>query len=132
VSGGDTGPRNYSIQYVVRGGENTPQNFINGSGRVDPPYSNLTGFSVVTAPGMSVEQLAIARSYPNTSISYSTTDALRSVGVKVVPTPFPERGNPLHATGVVQIPLDPALAAKISAMFRQMPNPSKGKCAAKK
>ena len=109
-------------QYVVRGGVAAPANLIQGSSPVDPPYQNLTGFSVTTAPGMSVTQLALSRNYPNKQISYTTVGALQGIGVPVRPTPFPN--NPLHGTALVPVPLDPARAAQISALFSQMPNPS--------
>jgi RHS repeat-associated protein len=112
-------------QYVIRGGLAAPDNLIRFSGPVDAPYANLTGFSVTTAPGMSVQQLAMVARYDNGKISYTTTATLASIGVRVVATPFPDRGMPLHATAVVPVPLDPARAAQISAVFTRIPNPAK-------
>lgn len=109
-------------QFVVRGGMATPGNLIQGSGPVRG-YGGLTGFSVTTARGMSVDQLAFAGRYPNGQISYSTTAALSAAGAPVVATPQP--GMPLHGTVSVPVPLDPVTAAKISAAFKQKPNPAK-------
>jgi hypothetical protein len=60
--------------------------------------------------------------YPNNQVSYTTTADLLDVGVTVVPTPFPN--NPTHATATAPSPLNPVLAAQISAAFMQMPNPA--------
>lgn len=108
-------------QYVIRGGLATPQNLMTGSTPV--PGTNLSGFSVTTAPDMSVTQLAAVANYPNAMISYTTTAALEGIGVPVVPTP--SAANALHATAVVPVPLDPAKAAQISAAFARIPNPSR-------
>ncbi len=116
----------YSPQYVIRGGLAKADNLIEYSGPVES-YPGVTGFSVRTAPGMSPTQLALtAPTYPNKMISVTTVDALRNVGVPVVPTPNPTRGisNPLHATAVVSLPLDPERAAAISEVFSQMANPA--------
>lgn len=108
-------------QYVIRGGLATPQNLMTGSTPV--PGTNLSGFSVTTAPDMSVTQLAAVANYPNAMISYTTTAALQGIGVPVVPTP--SAANALHATAVVPVPLDPTKAAQISAAFARIPNPSR-------
>lgn len=108
-------------QFVIRGGLAAPQNLITGSTRV--PGSNLSGFSVTTAPNMSVSELAAVANYPNAMISYTTTANLAGVGVPVVPTPT--AANALHATAVVPVPLDPKKAAEISAVFARIPNPSR-------
>jgi hypothetical protein len=100
-----------------------PDNLIGGAKSVVSPYDSLTGFSVSTAPGMSVQDLANIAQYPNNIISYTTVDALAVIGVPVVPTPFP--GMPIHGTAVVPIPLDPARAAEISSVFQQIPNPAR-------
>jgi len=78
---------------------------------------------------LSVAQLAqspnYGKGYPNTNISYTTTADLLDVDVTVVRTPFPDRGNPFHATAQVPDPLDPAQAGQISAVFKRMANPAK-------
>jgi hypothetical protein len=109
-------------QYVTRGGTAAPTNLIAGTGPVAPPYNNLTGFSVNSAPNMNPTQLAMLANYPNNQVSYTTTADLLDVGVTVVPTPFPN--NPTHATATAPSPLNPVLAAQISAAFKQMPNPA--------
>lgn len=49
------------------------------------------------------------------------------MGIGVAPTPLVGRpgleGQPLHLTVLVEAPLDPSLAAAISAKFERMPNP---------
>jgi hypothetical protein len=108
-------------QYVIRGGMASPQNLITGSTLV--PGTNLSGFSVTSAPGMSVNQLAMAANYQNGQISYTTTADLGAIGVPVVPTP--SDNNALHATAVVPVPLDPTRAAQISGVFTRIANPAK-------
>lgn len=112
------------VQYVIRGGLATPGSLAAGSGPVRAPYDSLTGFSVTTAPKMSIDQLALVANYPNGQISWTTVQELAKIGVPVVPTPFDRM--PLHGTAVVPIPLDPARATQISNVFRQMKNPARG------
>jgi len=107
-------------QYVIRGGLASPENLIEGSTEVRG--YNFTGFSVTTAKGMTVEELAMARRYPNRKISYTTVATLEGIGVPVQPTPNDD--NLLHATAVVPIPLDPARAVQISALFTRIDNPA--------
>ena len=121
LSGDTPQSQRTSPQYVIRGGLASPQNLIAGSTLV--PGTNLSGFSVTSALGMSVNQLAMAANYPNNQISYTTTAALGGVGVPVVPSP--STNNPLHATAVVPVPLDPTRAAQISGLFTRIPNPAK-------
>lgn len=110
-------------QYVIRGGIPSPENLIRSAGPVASPYELLTGISVTTAPGLTVAQLAAAANYPNRQIGYTTVQALAAIRVGVAATPF-ER-MPLHGTMVVSIPLDPSLAARISAVFTQILNPAR-------
>jgi hypothetical protein len=106
-----------SYQYVVRGGFAVPQNLINGSSYT--PYG-VYGFSVQSAPGVSVDNLAKAGQFPNSTISVSTVTKLTSVGAIVTQTP----GVGYHATVVVPAPLSNAQAALISAQFQTgIPNP---------
>jgi RHS repeat-associated protein len=118
---GDT--RQQSPQYVVRGGVTTPESLIRGTSSFSYNGSAMSGFSVVTAPNMSVDQLASAAQFPNSQISYTTTAQLATVGAPVVPTPT--GNNQLHATVNVPNPLDPKQASAISAVFKQKPNPVK-------
>ena len=64
----------------------------------------------------------MARRYPNRKISYTTVATLEGIGVPVQPTPNDD--NLLHATAVVPIPLDPARAVQISALFTRIDNPA--------
>ena len=118
---GDTAKTNE--QYVIRGGLAAPENLIRGSVQVKAPYQNLTGFSVTTAPGMTIGQLARAAQYENRMISFTTVEELATIGIVVAPTPFP--GMPLHGTVVVPIPLDPALAEQINNTFTRVTNPAR-------
>lgn len=52
----------------------------------------------------------------------TTVSALAEIGVPVVPTPSDD--NPLHATAVVPVLLDPARTAQISDIFDRQPNPA--------
>lgn len=106
------------VQNVVRGGITTPQSLIDRSAE-HIAVPGLYGFSVQSAPGLSVEQLARAGGFPNRQISVTTTAALAELGIAVVPSP----GAGYHATAQVPNPFPPGLAAQISGIFRQQPNP---------
>lgn len=110
-------------QYVVRGGRATPQNLMDGSTSFPYKGKTMSGFSVSSAPGVSVQDLAAAGNYKNGEISYTTTGKLEKLGVPVTPTPT--SNNALHATAGVNVPLDPAKAAAISAAFKRIPNPNR-------
>src|SRR5690348_4114624 len=86
----------------------------------------LTGFSVNSALGMTVTEIAVAQPVQNNQISYTTVQQLEGVGVSVVPTPTGP--NPLHATVNVPNPLTPAQAAVLSSQFRQAPDPVPRNC----
>ncbi len=104
-------------QPVVRGGFATPESLIRGT--TQTPFG-LYGFSVQSAPGRTIDELARAGRFPNGTISVSTVDALRAVGAIVTPSP----GVGYHATVVVPAPLSNAQAALISAAFATgIPNP---------
>ena len=108
------------IQYVVRGGLADPNNLIAGSQSTNF-LGGISGFSVTTAPGLSVPQLAQAGNYPNGSISWTTTGQLATLGLGVVSTPT--SSNPFHGTVIVPIPLSLPLATAISAQFQTILNP---------
>lgn len=110
-------------QCVIRAGIATPESLIRGTSTFTYNGSTLSGFSVTSAPNMSINQLAAAANYPNGQISYTTTSQLASVGAPVVATPL--SGQPLHSTVTAAYPLSSAQAAAISAQFKQMPNPAK-------
>jgi RHS repeat-associated protein len=105
-------------QYVVRGGIATPDLLITRSAE-HTSVPGLYGFSVQSAPGVSVNDLARAGAFPNAMISVTTTAELAGLGVAVIPSP----GAGYHATVQVPNPLPPDLAAEISGVFEQQPNP---------
>jgi hypothetical protein len=81
----------------------------------------MTGFSVTSAPGLTLDQLAKYAQYPNGTISYTTTNTLAGMGIQVAPTPQPN--DPLHSTVVVPYPLpDPQAQAINSAFAGKMQN----------
>jgi len=106
------------IQNVVRAGVATPNSLIAGSAE-HSAVPGLYGFSVQSAPGLSVDDLARAGAFPNRQISVTTTAELAGVGVAVVPSP----GAGYHATAQVPNPLSADLASSISGVFRQQDNP---------
>ncbi len=105
--------------FVVRGGITTPQQLQRGVAE-HRAVPGLTGFSVQSAPGLTVAELAAAGQFPNSQISVTTVRQLLSVGVVVVPSP----GRGFHNTAVTPLPLSDEQAALISSVFRQQPNPA--------
>ena len=107
-------------QYVVRAGMARPDNLIAGTAahRLVP---GLTGFSVQSAPGLSVEELARGGEFRNGQISVKTVGALQRHGFEVV-FPTPGRGG-YHATVRAPDPLPPDIAALLSGLFVQYRNP---------
>ncbi len=83
---------------------------------------NGFGFSVQTAPGMTVDALAKGGSFPNSRISVSTVKKLESIPGVVVNWSTVGYGA-YH--GTVNIPDPPPLliCEAISRAFRQRPNP---------
>jgi RHS repeat-associated protein len=114
-----TGRKPSEDAYVVRGGVTTPKQLQAGTAE-HRGVPGLTGFSVQSAPGMTIEQLAAAGQFPNSQISVTTVSQLDAIGVRVVPSP----GRGFHNTAVVPLPLPDKLAAEISAVFRQQRNPA--------
>ena len=107
---------------VVRGGQNLPENFAQGSGVQISADGKLHGVSVNSAPGLSAAELSAPNprtGYPgirNNQIGVTTAGAIRAAGGDV--TASPTRGNPHHAT---LNGLDPQ---KASDLFRPTtPNP---------
>src|SRR5271166_2064645 len=107
-------------QYVVRAGMARPDHLIAGTAahRLLP---GLTGFSVQSAPGVSIEELARGGQFRNLQISVTTVSALQWRGFEVV-FPTPGRGA-YHATVRAPDPLPPATALLLSGLFVQYPNP---------
>ncbi len=109
---------------VVRGGQNLPENFANGSGVTMSPGGVLQGVSVNAAPGLSVQELTApnrSAGYPgilNNQVGVTTVGAVRAKGGDVVPSPT--RTNANHAT------LSGLAPEQASELFRPtVPNPSR-------
>jgi hypothetical protein len=87
---------------VVRGGQNLPENFAQGSGVTVGVDGKLQGLSVNCAPGLSVGELTapIAQTaypgIPNNQVGVTTVGAIRACGGTVVSSPT--RTNRHHAT----------------------------------
>ena len=80
--------------FVVRGGENTPERFANGSGVQVDAAGRLSGVSVYSADGASVADLAL--NVPNNQIGVTTVGAIREAGGTVVAAP--RRPDDAHCT----------------------------------
>jgi hypothetical protein len=111
---------------VIRGGQNLPDSFANGSGVTIEDGGLLQGVSVNAAAGASVEQLTAVNpttgypGIPHNQIGVTTVGAIRAAGGDV--TPSPRRNNPLHAT------LSGITPERASALFRPtQPNPNRKK-----
>jgi hypothetical protein len=88
--------------WVVRGGQNLPENFAKGSGVTVGSDGKLQGVSVNSASGLSVQELTASSSrtgypgIPNNQVGVTTVGAVRAQGGDVMPSPT--RTNPNHAT----------------------------------
>jgi hypothetical protein len=86
---------------VVRGGQNLPVSFIQGSGVSIASGGKLQGVSVNCAPDLSVRELTAPNSgtgypgIPHSQVGVTTVGAVRAAGGEVVPSPT--RTNPHHA-----------------------------------
>jgi hypothetical protein len=87
---------------VVRGGQNRPENFAQGSGVKVSAGGKLEGVSVNSAPDRSLEQLTAPDpktgypGIPHNQVGVTTVGAIRAAGGDVVPSPT--KSNPHHAT----------------------------------
>jgi RHS repeat-associated protein len=108
--------------FVVRGGIATPKQLQAGVAE-HRAVPDITGFSVQSAPGMTIEELAAAGRFRNAQISVTTVGALLKVGIPVIPTP----GQGFHNTAVTPMPLSNEQATAASSVFKQMPNPARVK-----
>lgn len=87
---------------VVRGGQNLPSSFAQGSGVATDADGNLQEVSVNSAPGLSLEELTAPNprtgypGIPHNQIGVTTVGAVRAAGGDVVAAPT--RSNPYHAT----------------------------------
>jgi hypothetical protein len=97
-----------------------PDNLIAGT-TMHRLIPGLTGFSVQSALGVSVEELARGGQFRNRQISVTTRTALQQRGFELV-FPTPGRGA-YHATVRTPDPLSPETAAVLSGLFVQRVNP---------
>ena len=104
-------------QYVVRAGIVTPAQLRAGTRFT----VNGFGFSVQTAAGISVDELARGGRFPNRQISVTTLQELRNAGL-VVNFRTPGAGA-YHGTVIVPTPLPPRIFETIAFLFTQRPNP---------
>lgn len=111
--------------FVVRGGVASPQNLQENVRRSQAAGFPVTGFSVQSEPGKTVDELALAGRFRNNQISVTTVNTIRAAGfaagygVDVVKTP----GAGYHRTVTTPAPLPDPLAQVLSRTFIQMPNP---------
>jgi RHS repeat-associated protein len=106
------------MQYVVRGGEGKPIDFQRGTNLT----TNGFGFSVQTAPNVTVEELARGGGYKNSSISVSTVQQLQTIPGVTVTFPTPGGGR-YHGTVNVPNPPPPGFYDLIASQFTRRPNP---------
>src|SRR5262252_3784573 len=109
---------------VVRGGQNLPANFAQGSGCMVDEGGRIQGVSVNAAPGVSVQELTAPNPHtgypgiPHNKVGVTTVGAIRAAGGDVVPAPT--RTNPYHAT------LSGLTPEQASQLFRPtMTNPNR-------
>jgi hypothetical protein len=103
---------------VVRGGQNKPENFENGSGVTVDANGQLQGVSVNSAQGKTVQELS--KTIPNGQVGVTTVGQVRQAGGTVKPTPTTK--NPDHCTMCGLSPQD------ASRLFTPtVPNPNKTK-----
>jgi hypothetical protein len=84
----------------------------------DEHPSGYYGFSVQSAVGLTVEQLA--SECRNNVVGYMTVGEIRTMGYEVRQT----GGEGRHATVVVPRPWESAIAEKLAILFRPAKNPS--------
>jgi RHS repeat-associated protein len=79
---------------VCRGGTCTADRFANASGAAIDSQGKLSGVSVNSAPGKSVQELS--QGIPNNKVGVTTVGDVRNAGGNVVPSP--SASNPNHCT----------------------------------
>ncbi len=109
---------------VVRGGENLPENFAQGSGVTVDSGGKVQGVSVNAAAGLSLKELTAPNSQtgypgiPHKRVGVTTVGKVRALGGDVVPSP--KAKNPNHAT------LSGLTPEQASSVFRPtIKNPSR-------
>jgi hypothetical protein len=105
-------------QFVVRGGEAKWQDLQNGTALTQ----NGFGFSVQTAPGVGIDELARGDSFPNASVSWATVQQLEAIPGVTVNFPTPGFGD-YHGTVNIPDPPPPGIFNAISGVFNRTPNP---------
>jgi hypothetical protein len=111
-------------QYIVRAGLARPATLIIGTA----PHrlvAGLSGFSVQSAPGISIEELAQAGRFPHPWISVTTVATMRRHGFELM-FPTPGKGA-YHATVRAPCPLPVDSAMLLSSLFGRRRNPHPGK-----
>src|SRR5262245_12110570 len=111
---------------VVRGGQNLPESFAQGSGVAVGEDGRVQSVSVNSAAGLSVAALTAPNpttgypGIPHNQVGVTTVGEVRARGGDVVPSP--SRNNPNHAT------LSGLTPEEASELFRPLvPNPSRRK-----
>ncbi len=100
---------------VVRGGLNTPDRIIHGSGVITDAIGNVYGVSANSFPGLSVFQLVVG--LMNKFIGVTTVGAIHGLGGSITATPSPD--NPYHST------VSGISANALSALLQpHIPNPA--------
>jgi uncharacterized protein RhaS with RHS repeats len=112
------GPDQDEVQYVVRGGAGAVSSFQQGTNLT----SNGYGFSVQTAPSVSINELARGGYFPNAQISVSTVQELQAIPGVTVNSPTPGFGD-YHGTVNVPNPPPAGFFNVISGAFVPQPNP---------
>jgi hypothetical protein len=109
---------------VVRGGQNLPDNFAEGSGVTVDAGGKIQGVSVNAASGLSVKELTAPNpqtgypGIPHNRVGVTTVGKIRELGGDVVPSPT--KKNPHHAT------LSGLTPEQASSLFRPtMKNPNR-------
>ncbi len=100
---------------VCRGGTCTAARFAGGSGVTIDASGRLSGVSVNSAPGRTVEELTA--SIPNKQVGVTTVGAIRAVGGDVIPDPRPN--SPLHCQ---LYGITPAQAERLFTPTRRNPH----------
>ncbi len=111
---------------VVRGGQNLPENFAQGSGVTVDAGGKVQDVSVNAAPGLSVQELTAPDAetgypgIPHNQVGVTTVGKVRALGGDVVPSP--RKRNPHHAT------LSGLTPEQASSLFRPtVKNPNKAR-----
>jgi len=87
---------------VVRGGQNLPESFEQGTGVKVDPRGKVHGVSVNAAPGVSVKELTAPNrqtgypGIPHKQVGITTIGKIRALGGEVVSSPT--KNNPNHAS----------------------------------